>query len=82
MSASRQRIAELTRYFLAHGVSDVATAQHKAIEAIGAAVHRGSRDPGAVVDAGADPALGVEQRDVGDRHERADHAGDDGDGDR
>jgi hypothetical protein len=38
----------------------------------------GRRDPGAVVDAGADAALDVEQRrigdlDVEDRHERADH---------
>ncbi len=37
---TRQRIAELTHYFLSHGVSDVAAAQHKAIEAIGALVHR------------------------------------------
>ena len=44
----------------------------------------GGRDPGAVVDAGADAALDVEQRGVGDldvedRHEGADHAGEDGD---
>ena len=41
------------------------------------------RDPGAVVDAGADAALDVEQRGVGDldvqdRHERADHGGENG----
>ena len=40
----------------------------------------GGRDPGAVVDAGADAALDVEQRGIGDldvedRHEGADHAG-------
>ena len=36
----RERINELTSYFLAHGVSDTATAQHKAIVAIGAIVRR------------------------------------------
>src|SRR5262249_60604789 len=36
----RQRIAELTNYFLAHGVSDPATAKHQAIVAIGNAVKR------------------------------------------
>ena len=46
----------------------------------------GGRDPGAVVDAGADAAFDVEQRGVGDldvedRHERADHGGEDGDPD-
>ena len=40
----------------------------------------GGRDPSAVVDAGADAALDIEERSVGDlnvqdRHERADHAG-------
>ena len=44
----------------------------------------GGRDPGAVVDAGADAAFDVEQRGVGDldvedRHEGADHAGHDRD---
>ena len=44
----------------------------------------GGRDPGAVVDAGADAALDVEQRGIGDldvqdRHEGADHAGEHGD---
>ena len=36
----RDRIAELTQYFMAHGVTDPAVAQHKAIAAIGATVHR------------------------------------------
>jgi DHA2 family multidrug resistance protein len=36
----RDRIAELTQYFMAHGVTDAALAQHKAIAAIGATVHR------------------------------------------
>ena len=36
----RQRIAELTNYFLAHGVSDPAAAQHQAIVAIGKTVKR------------------------------------------
>ena len=36
----RQRIAELTNYFLAHGISDPATAKHQAIVAIGKAVKR------------------------------------------
>jgi MFS transporter, DHA2 family, multidrug resistance protein len=36
----RQRIAELTNYFLAHGLSDPATAKHQAIVAIGKAVKR------------------------------------------
>src|SRR6516225_7561388 len=36
----RQRIAELTNYFLAHGISDPATAKHQAIVAIGNAVKR------------------------------------------
>ena len=44
----------------------------------------GGRNPGAIVDAGADAALDVEQRSVGDldvedRHEGADHAGKHGD---
>jgi DHA2 family multidrug resistance protein len=34
----RQRIAELSQYFLEHGVSDPAAAQHKAIVALGGAV--------------------------------------------
>ncbi|MBM0206432.1 multidrug efflux MFS transporter [Micromonospora sp. STR1s_5] len=38
--ATRTRITELTRYFLAHGVSDPAAATHKAIVAIGARIHR------------------------------------------
>ncbi|HTJ64291.1 MAG TPA: MDR family MFS transporter [Alphaproteobacteria bacterium] len=33
--AARQRISDLTRYFLSHGVSDQAVAQHKAVVAIG-----------------------------------------------
>jgi DHA2 family multidrug resistance protein len=37
---TRNRIAELTHYFLSHGVSDLALAQHKAVGAIGAVVHR------------------------------------------
>jgi DHA2 family multidrug resistance protein len=36
----RQRITEMTNYFLAHGVSDPATAQHQAIVAIGNIVKR------------------------------------------
>src|SRR5262245_7031361 len=36
----RQRIADLTNYFLAHGISDPATAKHQAIVAIGNAVKR------------------------------------------
>ncbi len=36
----RQRVESLTHYFLVHGVSDAAAAQHKAIVAIGAAVRR------------------------------------------
>jgi MFS transporter, DHA2 family, multidrug resistance protein len=36
----RQRIAELTNYFLAHGIPDPATAKHQAIVAIGNAVKR------------------------------------------
>jgi DHA2 family multidrug resistance protein len=36
----RQRITELTNYFLAHGISDPATAKHQAIVAIGNAVRR------------------------------------------
>jgi DHA2 family multidrug resistance protein len=36
----RQRIAELTNYFLAHGISDPATANHQAIVAIGKVVRR------------------------------------------
>jgi DHA2 family multidrug resistance protein len=38
--ATRQRIADLTHYFLAHGVSDVATAQHQAVIAIGRTVRK------------------------------------------
>jgi DHA2 family multidrug resistance protein len=34
----RQRITELTNYFLAHGISDPATAKHQAVVAIGNAV--------------------------------------------
>jgi DHA2 family multidrug resistance protein len=36
----RERIGDLTQYFMAHGVADPATAQHKAIVAIGATVRR------------------------------------------
>jgi DHA2 family multidrug resistance protein len=36
----RDRIGDLTQHFMAHGVSDAAVAQHKAIAAIGATVHR------------------------------------------
>ena len=36
----RQRITEMTNYFMAHGVSDFATAQHKAIVALGQTVKR------------------------------------------
>jgi DHA2 family multidrug resistance protein len=36
----RQRIEELTQYFMAHGVTDPALAQHQAIVAIGARVHQ------------------------------------------
>jgi DHA2 family multidrug resistance protein len=36
----RDRIAALTQYFTAHGVTDPVVAQHKAIAAIGATVHR------------------------------------------
>ncbi len=38
----RQRIDEMTNYFLAHGVSDVATAKHQAIIALGDIVKRQS----------------------------------------
>jgi DHA2 family multidrug resistance protein len=38
--ATRNRIAQLTNYFLSHGVSDVATAQRKAIVAVGNVVHQ------------------------------------------
>jgi DHA2 family multidrug resistance protein len=38
--ATRQRIADLTHYFLTHGVADPATAQHQAIIAIGKVVRR------------------------------------------
>jgi DHA2 family multidrug resistance protein len=38
--ATRQRIHDLTNYFLSHGVSDIATAQHEAIVAIGRTVRR------------------------------------------
>jgi MFS transporter, DHA2 family, multidrug resistance protein len=36
----RQRITELTNYFLSHGVSDPAAAQHQAIAALGNIVKR------------------------------------------
>ncbi|TPK92380.1 multidrug efflux MFS transporter [Mesorhizobium sp. B2-4-12] len=36
----RDRIDQLTQYFLAHGVTDMAVARHKAIGVIGATVHR------------------------------------------
>jgi DHA2 family multidrug resistance protein len=36
----RQRLADLTNYFLSHGVSDIAAAQHKAIIAVGNIVRR------------------------------------------
>jgi DHA2 family multidrug resistance protein len=36
----RQRIEQLTQYFTAHGVTDPALAQHKAVAAIGAKVHQ------------------------------------------
>jgi len=36
----RQRLSELTTYFMSHGVSDVATAQRKAIVALGDIVRR------------------------------------------
>jgi DHA2 family multidrug resistance protein len=36
----RERLAELTSYFLAHGVSDAAAAQHKAIIALGNIVRK------------------------------------------
>ncbi len=38
--ATRQRIAELSHYFLTHGISDPATAQHQAIIAIGKIVRK------------------------------------------
>ena len=38
----RQRIDEMTNYFMAHGVSDVATAKHQAIIALGNVVKRQS----------------------------------------
>jgi DHA2 family multidrug resistance protein len=38
--ATRARIADLTAYFLAHGVSDPATAAHQAIVAIGARIQQ------------------------------------------
>jgi len=36
----RQRLTEMTNYFLAHGISDPAAAKHQAIAAIGNAVKR------------------------------------------
>jgi|SRR6185312_10358203 DHA2 family multidrug resistance protein len=36
----RQRITEMTNYFMAHGVSDLATAKHQAIVALGKIVKR------------------------------------------
>jgi DHA2 family multidrug resistance protein len=36
--ATRQRIADLTHYFLTHGIADAAVAQHEAIVAIGRTV--------------------------------------------
>jgi MFS transporter, DHA2 family, multidrug resistance protein len=36
----RQRISEMTNYFMAHGVADFATAQHQAIVALGQTVKR------------------------------------------
>jgi DHA2 family multidrug resistance protein len=39
-AATRQRIADLSHYFLTHGISDAATAQHQAIMAIGRTVRR------------------------------------------
>ncbi|MEZ5833417.1 MAG: MDR family MFS transporter [Dongiaceae bacterium] len=38
--ATRQRIGDLTHYFLTHGITDVAAAQHQAIIAIGRIVRR------------------------------------------
>jgi DHA2 family multidrug resistance protein len=38
----RQRIDEMTNYFMAHGVSDIATAKHQAIVALGNIVKRQS----------------------------------------
>lgn len=38
--ATRQRIAEFTRYFLSHGISDPATARHEAVIAIGRIVRK------------------------------------------
>jgi MFS transporter, DHA2 family, multidrug resistance protein len=38
--ATRTRIAELTRYFLSHGVPDQAAAAHKAVIAVGAAIRQ------------------------------------------
>jgi DHA2 family multidrug resistance protein len=37
---TRQRIAEMANYFLSHGVSDAAAAQHQAIVALGNLVKR------------------------------------------
>jgi DHA2 family multidrug resistance protein len=36
----RERITEMTGYFMSHGISDIATAQHKAIVALGSIVKR------------------------------------------
>lgn len=38
--ATRQRLAALTRYFLAHGISDPGLAAHKAVVAVGLAMRR------------------------------------------
>jgi MFS transporter, DHA2 family, multidrug resistance protein len=38
--ATRQRISDLTNYFLTHGITDTAVAQHQAIIAIGRIVRR------------------------------------------
>jgi MFS transporter, DHA2 family, multidrug resistance protein len=38
--ATRQRIADLTHYFLTHGIADPMVAQHQAIIAIGKIIRR------------------------------------------
>jgi DHA2 family multidrug resistance protein len=38
----RERLSDLTSYFLSHGVSDLVTAQHKAVVAVGNIVRRQS----------------------------------------
>ena len=78
-TANRRRMAEHEAAEREHAAEIVGERDHDDL-----ADQIGGRDPGAVVDAGADAALDVEQRGVGDldvedRHEGADHGGEHGD---